>query len=130
MEFESWTNFSIIKSTKETIVVKPNLLTCMLSSIHTPLEQKESGQSRANCCGLGHHSAQCLLQVRRKCMVAGRNNEAEGLWRVEVNRATSGLEHKGLQVRVLAKGLCHMPKAWPATGFMIQRCWASLDRSL
>lgn len=51
MEFESWTNFSIIKSTKETIVVKPNLLTCMLSSVHTPLEQKESGQSRANCCG-------------------------------------------------------------------------------
>lgn len=32
MEFESWTNFSIIRSTKETIVVKPNRLTYMLPS--------------------------------------------------------------------------------------------------
>lgn len=61
--------------------------------------------------------------------MAGRKNEAEGLRRVEVTRAVSGLEHKGLQVTVLAKCLCHMPRAWPATGFMIQRCWASLDRS-
>lgn len=129
MEFESWTNFSIIRSTKETIV-KPNLLACMLPSSQTPLEQKESGQSRASCCGFGHHSAQCLLQVRRKYMVAGRKNEAEGLRRVEVTRALSGLEHKGLQVTVLAKCLCHTPRAWPATGFMIQRCWAPLDRAL
>lgn len=41
MEFESWTNFSIIRSTKETIV-KPNLLACMLPSSQTRLEQRKA----------------------------------------------------------------------------------------
>lgn len=59
MERESWTNFSIIRSAKEAIFVKPNVLTYMLpsASIQTPLEKKKSGQGRASFCGFGHHSA-------------------------------------------------------------------------